>query len=123
MRLKQYRQQDVVKLPRAIALTCSAIGLALCANELPVLAEKQPENSRRIFADWCRQKDDLSPETKHTVEVLLEKAETTECGAADRKLSILTQLDLSTVNCQLSTVIHLRFKNQQNFAATKPAQT
>jgi len=37
----------------------------------------------------------LSPEAKHTVEVLLEEAETTDCDAADGKLSGLTKLDLS----------------------------
>jgi hypothetical protein len=39
---------------------------------------------RRTFADWCRQKADLSPEAKHTVEVLLQYAETTECDAANQ---------------------------------------
>ena len=40
------------------------------------------ETVRPTFADWCRQKADLSPEAKHTVEVLLKQAETTECDAA-----------------------------------------
>jgi internalin A len=49
---------------------------------------------RRTFADWCRQKADLGPEAKHTVEVLLEKAKTTECDRANQKLSSLTGLNL-----------------------------
>jgi len=34
--------------------------------------QKQRGDSERTFADWCREKASLSPETKHTVEVLLE---------------------------------------------------
>ena len=36
------------------------------------VVEKQRGDSGRTFADWCREKASLSPETKHTVEVLLE---------------------------------------------------
>ena len=49
-------------------------------------------NMRRTFADWCRQKADLSPEAKHTVEMLLQKAGTTECDAANQRLSSRTGL-------------------------------
>jgi Leucine-rich repeat (LRR) protein len=54
----------------------------------------QPGNSGRTFADWCREKASLSPEAKHTVEVLLKQAGTTECDAANQKLSSLTELNL-----------------------------
>ena len=90
------------KLQKSIALTCCAI-LALSGNGLSAkAAETQPGNSRRTFADWCRQKADLSPEAKRTVEVLLQKAETTECDAANLKLSSLTELDLD--NNQISDI-------------------
>ena len=83
-----------MKLPKSIALTCCAI-LALSANGLSAkAAETRAGNSRRTFADWCRQKADLSPEAKRTVELLLQKAKTTECNAANLKLSSLTYLDL-----------------------------
>src|SRR4028118_1076586 len=86
--------QKHMKLQKSIALTCCAI-LALSANGLSAkAAETRSSNSRRTFAEWCRQKADLSPEAKRTVEVLLQKAETTECDAADRELSSLTELDL-----------------------------
>jgi hypothetical protein len=75
-------------LQRSIAVICSAIILASCGNKPSVLvAQRQPANSGRTFADWCRQKDSLSPEAKHTVEVLLEKAETTECDRANHRVS------------------------------------
>jgi internalin A len=53
-----------------------------------IAAETQLAN--KTFGDWCREKGALSPETKHTVEVLLKEAGTTECDAANRKLSSLT---------------------------------
>jgi internalin A len=86
--------QKQMKLPKSIALACCAI-LALSGNGLSAkAAETRSGNSRRTFADWCRQKADLSPEAKRTVEVLLQEAETTECDAANQKLSSLTELDL-----------------------------
>ena len=87
--------QKHMKLQKSIALTCCAL-LALSGSGLSAdAAETRSGNSRRTFADWCREKDSLSPEAKHTVEVLLEKAETTECDAANQKLSILTELALN----------------------------
>ena len=72
-----------------IALSAIALsGSALSVN----VAEVRSAN--KTFADWCRQKADLSPEVKHTVEVLLQKAGTTECDVGDRKLSSLTKLIL-----------------------------
>jgi internalin A len=71
-----------INLQKSIAVTCSAIVLALCGSELSAdVAETRSGNSRQTFADLCRQKDSLSPETKHTVEELLKKAGTTECDA------------------------------------------
>ena len=94
--------QKHMKLPKSIALTCCAI-LALSANGLSAkAAETRSGNMRRTFADWCRQKADLSPEARRTVEVLLQTAETTECDAADRELSSLTGLYLD--NTQISDI-------------------
>src|SRR4028118_2056534 len=91
-----------MKLQKSIALACCAI-LALSANGLSAkAAETRSSNSRRTFADWCRQKADLSPEAKHTVEELLKEAGTTECDEADRTLSSLTELQL--YNNQISDI-------------------
>ncbi|MEG4232927.1 hypothetical protein QUA40_12570 [Microcoleus sp. Pol11C3] len=82
--------QKHMKLPKSIALTCCAI-LALYGNGLSAkaAAETRSGNMAPTFADWCRQKADLSPEAKHNVEVLFERAETTECDTANQKLSSL----------------------------------
>ena len=69
----------------AIALS----GSALSVNGAEV------RSANKTFADWCRQKADLSPEAKHTVDVLLKEAGTTDCDAANRKLSSLTELNLN----------------------------
>ncbi len=76
--------------PKSIAITCFTI-LALSGNGLSASgAETQPRN--KTFGDWCRAQASLSREAKHTVEVLLKKAGTTECAEAERKLSSLTKL-------------------------------
>ena len=91
-----------MKLPKSIALTCCAI-LALSGNGLSAkAAETRSGNMRRTFADWCRQKADLSPEAKHTVEMLLKQAGTTECDAANQTLSSFTELYLA--NNQISDI-------------------
>jgi Leucine-rich repeat (LRR) protein len=91
-----YRKQGVVKVLRLLVVSGSAIALASCGNRLSALvAEMQQGNSGRTFVDWCRERASLSPETKHTVEVLLKQAETTKCNAANDQLSSLTSLNLS----------------------------
>ncbi|MEZ2277592.1 MAG: leucine-rich repeat domain-containing protein [Microcoleus sp.] len=92
--------QKQINLSRLIAVTCCAL-LTLSGNAMSVKgAEVRSPN--KTFADWCHQKDDLSPETKHTVEVLLKIAGTTECDAANQKLSSLTELALN--NNQISDI-------------------
>jgi hypothetical protein len=79
-----------MNLPKLIVVACTAIVLTSCGDIPAKLASTpQPENSRRTFTDWCRQKADLTPETKHTVEVLLQKAGTTECDAANQTLAVI----------------------------------
>ncbi|MEG3864114.1 leucine-rich repeat domain-containing protein, partial [Microcoleus sp. herbarium12] len=46
------------------------------------------------FADWCKHKDSLSESTRHTVEVLLKKAGTSDCNEAEKVLLNLTELNL-----------------------------
>ncbi len=81
---------------KLIVVAFSAIVLASCENKpSPLVPDSQPGNGRQTFAEVCRAQATLSPEAKHTVEVLLQKAGTTECEAADRKLSSIKELDLN----------------------------
>ncbi|MEG4634084.1 hypothetical protein QUB56_31710 [Microcoleus sp. AR_TQ3_B6] len=94
--------QKHMKLQKSIALTCCAI-LALSGNGVSAkAAEVRSGNMRRTFADWCRQKADLSPEAKHTVEMLLKKAGTTECDAANQTLSSLRRSHSKTIKSATS---------------------
>ncbi|NJL65942.1 MAG: leucine-rich repeat domain-containing protein [Microcoleus sp. SM1_3_4] len=110
-----------MNLRKLIVVTCSAIFIVLSGSELAVLAtEARSGNNQRTFADWCRQKDSLSPETKHTVEVLLEEAKTNDCDAADRKLSSLTKLyfydqQISDIKplASLTNLTHIELSNNQ----------
>ncbi|MEG4206578.1 hypothetical protein QUA20_21955 [Microcoleus sp. Pol7_A1] len=77
---KRYRKQGFVEVIRSIAITCCAIALASCRNAPSALvSEPQPGKSGRTFADWCLARANWIPEAKHNVEVLLQKAGTTEC--------------------------------------------
>jgi internalin A len=53
-------------------------------------AAPQPKS----FEAWCRQKNSVLVETRHTIDVLLKKAGTKNCKLADRQLKTLTHLDL-----------------------------
>ena len=52
--------------------------------------------SIQSFEQWCQQKDTLPAGTKKTVEVLLQKAGTEDCKAADLQLNSLTELSLNS---------------------------
>jgi internalin A len=60
------------------------------------MSEKEPNElmSFSSFADWCRHIDSLSREARHTVKVLLKKAETDDGEEAEQILSSMTELDL-----------------------------
>ncbi len=76
-----------------LVVACCAI-LALSGNVLSVNGA-EVRSANKTFADWCRQKAALSPETKHTVEVVLKEVGTTDCDEADRNLSSRQMLNLS----------------------------
>src|SRR4028119_2234453 len=121
--------QKHINLQKSIALACCAI-VALSGNGMSAkAAETRSGNMRRTFADWCRQKADLSPEARPTVEVLLQKAETTECDAANQKLSSLTELDLNNNQISdikpLESLTNLTYINLENnqISDIKPLQS
>ena len=79
-----------------IRLVCIALISLIVINVTQVIATPKAQNQESIksFSQWCNQKDTLPEETKHTVEVLLEKAGTSNCVNAERKLNELNTLDL-----------------------------
>jgi internalin A len=52
-----------------------------------------PTKTPKTFTEWCQQKASLSKETRHTVEVLLEKTGRQNCNEANQILTKLTSLD------------------------------
>ena len=65
----------------------------------------------RTFADWCLNKANLSRETLHTVDALLEVVKTQDCNLANKLLSTRTWLNLTSNRITdirpLSTLINL----------------
>lgn len=57
------------------------------------LAQSSPNNFT-TFTEWCENQNNLSSDTRHTVEVLLEYAETQECDRADEILDAMEKLQL-----------------------------
>jgi internalin A len=55
-------------------------------------APQQPEP--KSFEAWCRQRKSVPAATRHTIDVLLEKAGTKDCKLADRQLKTLPDLYL-----------------------------
>jgi hypothetical protein len=58
------------------------------------------------FADWYLQKDSLSQEAKHTVDILLKMLGTSDINEANRILS--TMDDLSLDECYISDITPLQ---------------
>jgi len=85
-------------IPRAFTATLplATLSLVLFVLSFPIKAFSQEETTTpRTFADWCLNKANLSIETRHTVDVLLQVAETTDCHQASKTLSTRTELDLT----------------------------
>src|SRR4028119_563628 len=61
---------------------------------MPEQQANQPINLSS-FADWCKHKNRLTREARHTVEMLLEIAGTSDCDEALKVLLNLTELHLN----------------------------
>ena len=74
----------------------ASIGIATCLiSLLPLLTAQAKPAKVKSFAEWCQQIDTLPAATKHTIEVLLEKAETKDCQVANSKLTTFTKLEIN----------------------------
>ncbi|MFM6205814.1 leucine-rich repeat domain-containing protein, partial [Planktothrix sp.] len=71
------------------------IGLALTLGISNGSLLAQPSPQFKTFAEWCKNQNQLGEETKHTIEVLLKVAETTDCNQANQALSQITTLNLN----------------------------
>ena len=69
------------------------IGLTLLVQSTLVSTASAQSKS---FAQWCQQKSSVPAATRHTIDVLLKKAATNNCQAADSKLRSLTRLELNS---------------------------
>src|SRR6476661_7027884 len=61
---------------------------------MPEQPANQPINLSS-FADWCQHKNRLTKEARHTVEMLLEIAGTSDCDEAQKLLLNLTEIHLN----------------------------
>ncbi|MEO1299839.1 MAG: hypothetical protein AAFW75_29530, partial [Cyanobacteria bacterium J06636_16] len=64
-----------------------------CANA--AAQHEAPTATLATFTEWCLNQASLSAAVQHTIDLLLEKAETADCDQADAVLMDLTWLNLS----------------------------
>lgn len=76
-----------------IHLSCIAL-IGITIVNTPTTASPTRQNSVKSFSQWCKSKH-IPKETQHTVKVLLQKAGTSDCDRAEKKLSKRQILDLS----------------------------
>ncbi|MEZ2320263.1 MAG: hypothetical protein ACBR15_14815 [Microcoleus sp.] len=72
------------------------LGLGVGASILLASATAPNPKTFESFGDWCTKKESLTPEARHTAEVLLSKAKTQECDRAQETLTNLTELSLKS---------------------------
>ncbi|MFM6152595.1 MAG: hypothetical protein ACKO3K_11540 [Cuspidothrix sp.] len=78
-----------------IKFTLAVRTMLVCAlGFLNIRAIATPEKTPKTFTQWCQQKSTLPPQTKRTVDVLLEIADTQDCNQANQTLTQLQQLNL-----------------------------
>ncbi|HAO12629.1 MAG TPA: leucine Rich Repeat (LRR)-containing protein, partial [Planktothrix sp. UBA8407] len=70
------------------------IGLALTLGISNSSLSAPPSTEFKTFAQWCENQNQLGEKTKHTIEMLLKVAETTDCNQANQTLSQIITLDL-----------------------------
>ena len=75
-------------------LAFSVLSTATFILSFPFLKAEAVPNNYQSFEQWCIHKSDLSTETRKTVDVLLEKADTKDCKLANFKLNSLDELQL-----------------------------
>jgi internalin A len=90
MKLKFWCKQGTTFVA-GIAIAFSVGG----CRESAFAAQSQQAGNFQTFADWCVNKEKLTADAKHTVEVLLEKANTQNCQAANQNLVNVPALDFS----------------------------
>ena len=73
----------------------TAFGVLLAGGN-PQKAIAQTSETYTTFSEWCANKERISANARYTVEVLLERAETQDCDAAEDRLATLTTLSIGS---------------------------
>ena len=71
------------------------LGLAVFLFQLASNYSKSSQIAAKSFVKLCQNRDSVSKDTKHTIDVLLQKSQTQNCKLADSLLRNLTELNLS----------------------------
>jgi hypothetical protein len=66
--------------------------LLIQLRSMSIVHAEQPKV--RSFAQWCQQRKSIPVETRHTIDILLEKSGTKNCQQADSILRSMTEINL-----------------------------
>ncbi|TVU53590.1 MAG: leucine-rich repeat domain-containing protein [Arthrospira sp. PLM2.Bin9] len=88
-------------LSRWWGVTMMGIAISLTGSISPVsvLAESEssdPSETYTTIMDWCMNRENLSPDARYTVQLILREAGTFNCARASENLLNLNRLDLNT---------------------------
>ena len=84
---------------KAFCATICTVSMTACLAATTVnvaQAQTQPSrtNNYQTFTDWCLNQRQLSATEQHTIQILLEKAGTSNCERASQQLQNSTELNL-----------------------------
>jgi len=119
--MQHYRRFKGVKKYINIGMIGLLIIFGFADNGLTQETQPTPTESQfETFADWCRNRENLDPEAKRTVSLILQQAGTFNCGRASQNLQDMTQLDLSSSQISdirpfqsLNNLVELKLINNQ----------
>src|SRR4028119_446152 len=128
MKVKKHPQLNIIKALTLLGVRpLETLFVFLFVACFPAYAVSLQETTTpRTFADWCLNKNNLSVETLHTINALLQVAQTIDCNQASKLLWALTELSLfdnQIANLKpLSTLTNLTdlFLNNNQIANVKP---
>ena len=77
------------------------LSLAVFLFQLASNYSKSSQIAAKSFVKLCQNRDSIDKDTRHTIDVLLQKAETQNCQLADSLLRSLTELNLSEKDIEI----------------------
>ncbi len=80
------------------------VNLAICLFQVLSVAAAPQQAKTKSFARWCQEKNSVAVATRHTIDLLLKKADTQDCNLADSKLKNITEIERDRMGLKICPV-------------------